>query len=132
MALLDKGFDQLADHVGHFFGLERRSHHARQLGMIALLAAQRHLIPFFAILIDPQHADIADVVMAAGIDTTRDIQRQVTQIVDEIEVIEARLNALRNRNRLGIGQRTKIAARAGNDIRQQTDIRRGKIQSLGA
>ena len=46
--------------------------------MFALSPAEGDLIPLAAILIDAQDADIADVVMAAGIDAAGNIQADIT------------------------------------------------------
>ncbi|MNF89370.1 hypothetical protein D3C84_718930 [compost metagenome] len=43
-----------------------------------------------------------------------------------VEVVETCLDALGNRDRLGVGQRTEITTRAGNDVGQQADVRAPK------
>ncbi len=98
----------------------------------ALLAAERHLIPLRAVLIDAQNADVADVMVTARVDAARDVQRQVAEVVHVVEIVEAFLNGQRDRNRLRIRERAEIAARARDDVGQQADVRRRETLRLGA
>src|SRR5438105_11811091 len=55
--------DQAGDDVRHFLGREGGPYHLAQLRGLALIAADRDLVPLFAVLIDAEHADVADLVM---------------------------------------------------------------------
>ena len=70
--------------------------------MLALLSADRYLIPFGATFIDAQDADIPDMVMPACVHATGDIQVELADVVQVVEVVETLLNRLRNRDRLGV------------------------------
>ncbi|MNX97625.1 hypothetical protein D3C86_1299980 [compost metagenome] len=70
------------------------------------------------------------MVVAAGIHAAGDIEADITQVVQIVQVFETSLNRLGDGDGLGIGQRAEVAARAGNDIGQQTDI--GAAQALFA
>ena len=72
---------------------------------------------------------MADVVVAAGVDAARDVQLDLADVVLEVEVVEALGDGGRDRDRFRIRQRAVVAARAGNDVGQQADVRRG--QALG-
>src|SRR4051794_9457624 len=77
LAVLHKGVDHLAHHVRHFLRRERRADHAAKMRAgraRALLAAEGHLVPLGAVLVDAQNADVADVMVTARIDTARDVQ----------------------------------------------------------
>ena len=123
------------DHVGHLFRRERRADHLAEMRAgraRALLAAERHLIPLRAVLIDAQHADVADVVMTARVDAARDVERQVAEVVHVVEIVETLLNGQRDRDRLRVRERAEIAARARDDVGQQADVRRRETERLRA
>ncbi len=85
---------------------ERRSDDLRQRRVSSGIAAERDLVPLFAFLIDAENADVADVVMAAGVHASRDVQADVAEIVQIVDIVEALLNRLRDRNRLRVRERT--------------------------
>ena len=101
------------------------------LDIVALRAADRHLVPLAAVLVDAEDADVADMVVAAGVDAARDVQFDVADVMLEVEVVEALGDGLRDRDRLRIGQRAEVAARAADDVGQQADVRRGQALRLG-
>ncbi len=84
-----------------------------------------HSLPFLS---NAQNADVADVVVAAGIHATRNVEADVAQVVKVIQVLETCLNGLGNRDRFGIGQCAEVAAGASDDVGQQTDV--GATQPL--
>ena len=69
-----------------------------------------------------------DMMMAAGIHATRHIQLNLADVMLKINIIETLGNRLGQRNRTRICQRTKIAARAADDVGQQTDVGCGHAQ----
>src|SRR6185369_12189276 len=74
------------------------------------------------------NADVAHVMVAAGVHAARDIQVQLADIVQVVEIVEAALDRLGHRNRFGVGERAEIAARAGNDVGQQADVGGGESE----
>ena len=54
------------------------------------LAAERDLIKLLAVLLDAENADMADMVMAAGIDAAGNVDVQPAEIALQIEIAEAR------------------------------------------
>src|SRR5690349_939924 len=70
-ALLAVGGDERLDDVGHLVGRERRADHLAGSGGAAerraVGAAERHLVPLGAVLVDAEDADVAAVVMAARV-----------------------------------------------------------------
>src|ERR1700693_4545011 len=73
-ALLHIDLQQAIDHDRHLGGRERWPVVFAYGGLIAWRAADRDLIPLAAVFIDAENADIADVMMAAGIDATGGVQ----------------------------------------------------------
>src|SRR5471032_540919 len=120
---------QAAYHFRHLQRGERWSDDLADGGVVALRAADRHLVPFAAVLVDAQHADAADVVVAAGVDAARDIQFDLADVVLEVDIVEALRDGGGDRQRFGVGQRAEVAARAADHVGQQADVRRR--QALG-
>src|SRR4051812_5630904 len=73
VACVQVELDQFLDHVGHFGARKRRAEHFAERGAgprrmrITLVSADLDLVPLLAVLIDAEDADVADVVMAAGV-----------------------------------------------------------------
>src|SRR5258705_440433 len=83
--------DQLLDHVGDLRARERRADHLAQRRTdagpdLALIAADLDLVPLLAVLVDAEYADVADVMVAAGIHATRDIDVDLADVVQVAEV----------------------------------------------
>ncbi len=93
-----------------------------RLVITAGTAAERNLVELFAFLVDAQNADVADVVVTAGIHAAGNIQVQLTDIEQVIQIVEAALDGFGNRNRLGVGQRAEITTRAADNVSQQADV----------
>ena len=79
------GVEHGFDYVGHFSRRERGADHLagdrRAAQATAVRTAKRDLIPLLAVLVHAQDADVAAVVVAAGIDATADVQVDLAQIV---------------------------------------------------
>src|SRR5690606_31996772 len=61
-------------------------------GSLVCASAKQDLVEFFAFLVDAKDADMADMVVAARIDATRDIDMQCADLVLEFRVGEQRLD----------------------------------------
>ena len=55
----------------------------------ALVAADLDLVPLLAVLVDAEDADVADVVVAAGIHAAGDVEVELADVVQVVEVVEA-------------------------------------------
>ena len=59
-------------------------------GVLVGAAAERDLVEFLAVLVDAQDADMADMVMAAGIDAAGDLDLQLADILQARQIGEMR------------------------------------------
>src|SRR3546814_14120728 len=57
-------------------------------------AAEGDLVEFLALLVDAEDADVAHVMMAAGVDAAGDLDLEVADLVLAFQVAEARGDAL--------------------------------------
>ena len=55
----------------------------------AIAAAQGQLVPLGAVLVDAEDADVAAVMVAAGVDAAADVQVEVPEVFELIGVLEA-------------------------------------------
>src|SRR5450830_478819 len=124
--LFDVHVDQLFDHIRHGFLGKGRAEDFAQAGVTAGAATQGHLVELFAFLVHPEDADMADVVVTAGVHATGNVQVQLADIEQVVEIVEAALDRLGDRDRLGVGQGAEVTARAADDVGQQADVRRGE------
>src|SRR5882762_3506376 len=129
VAAREVALDQLFDHVGDLGARERRADHLPERGApagtdFALVAAHLDLVPLLAALVDAENADMADVVVAAGVHASGNVEIDFADVVQVIEIVEALLDGLNHRNRFGIGERAEIATRTTDDVDEQTDIER--------
>src|SRR6267378_1455325 len=127
--------DQLFDHVGDLGASERWADDLAEGCAPAgpdftLIAPDFDLVPLLAALVDAEYADVADVMVAAGVHAAGDIEVDLADIVQVVEIVEALLNCLGHRDRLGVGERTEVPARAADDVGEQADIGRGESQFL--
>ena len=116
LAQLDIGRGDILDDVGHLRVGHRRTDQRAELGILVGLAAERDLIEFLAVLLDAENADMADMVMAAGIDAAGNIDVQPAKIARQVVVAEAARDLLRDRDRARVGEAAIIEARAGDDV----------------
>src|SRR5262245_23817280 len=122
LAQLEIGGGYVLDHVGDLAIRHRRTQNRAELGALVGTAADRDLVIFFAVLLDAEDADVADVMVPAGIDAARDVDVQPAEIAGQIEVAEAARDLLGHRDRAGIGQAAIVQAWAGDDVRDEIDV----------
>src|SRR5690606_26921075 len=88
----------------------------------AIGAAQGDLVPLAAVLVHAQDADVAAVVVAAGVDATADVQVDVADVVQLVQVLVALDQRIGDGDGAGIGQGAEVAAGAGDHVAQQADV----------
>src|SRR5436190_6480575 len=99
VAPLEVAGDELLDHVGDVGPRERGPDHLAQRRArrdfagagLSLVPADLDLVPLLAVLIDAEDADVADVVVPAGIHASRNVEVELADIVQVIEIGEALL-----------------------------------------
>ena len=84
--------------------------------MLGLSKSWRKLVKLLSLFIHAQDADVADMMVAAGIHAPGDIDCQFADVVDPVHVLKAFVDFLGNRNRAGIGERAVVESGAGNDV----------------
>src|SRR4029453_5097394 len=93
-------------------------------------AADGNMIKVLPVLLDAENADMADMMMPAGIDAAGDVDVETADHVGGVVVGEAPGQPLRDRNRTRIGQRAVVQSRAGDDVGDQVDVRRGESEAV--
>src|SRR6185503_16613086 len=81
VARVEVSIDQALDHVGHFGRGERGPDHFAQRRFAALAAAYRDLVPLGPVLVDAEDADMADVMVAAGVHAAGDVEVELADVV---------------------------------------------------
>src|SRR5687768_5263332 len=130
VAPLEVELDQLLDDVRHFVLRNRRAEHLAERSTVPLRAADRDLVELRPLLVHPEDADVADVVVPAGVHAARDVQIELADVVDVVEIVEAPLDRFRDRDRFRVRERAVIAARARDDVRDRAEVRRGELERL--
>ena len=96
IAPLQIDLDQPLNHVRHVRGRERRTDRFAQPGRhavhAALVPADLDLVPLLAVLVDAEDADVADMVVAAGVHAARDVDVDLPDVEHVIQVVEAPLD----------------------------------------
>src|SRR6185503_4465354 len=107
--VLEVALDQLFHHVRDFGARKGRTENLAERGR-RLISADLDLVPLLAVLIDAEDADMADVVVTAGVHAARDVEIELADVEQIVEIVEAVLDRLRYRDRLGVGERAEVAA----------------------
>src|SRR5262249_52475288 len=89
-------------------------------------AAERDLIRLGAGFLETENSDVADVVMAARIDATGNIDFELADLARAGGIAKPLRKALGDGNRAGRCKRTIIEPRAGNDVSHEASICRGE------
>src|SRR5512146_853921 len=120
--------DQGIDRGRHVVALDRRADDRADRGVVAGIAAQRDLIDLLAVLIDAQDADMAEVMMAAGIDAAGHLD---VEGADRVFLGCHMLgDALRHRDRARRGEAAIIEAWAANDVGHEILVRRAQARGI--
>src|SRR5262245_21428942 len=90
--------DEPLDHVRDIRAGERWADHFAERRR-SLIATNFDLIPLLAVLVDAEDADVADVMVAAGVHAPGDVQVELADLVQVVQVVEALLDRLRHRDR---------------------------------
>src|SRR6266852_9465105 len=114
------GYD-LLHHVGDFPVRDGRSEQRAKLRPFVGTTPKGDLVELLAVFLDAQNADMADVMVAAGIDAARDVDVQPAKVASKIEIAEPTCQLLGDRNSAGIGKAAVVEPGAGDDVGDETD-----------
>ena len=116
------GVDDRLDGVGDLVRAEAAADDLADRGVLVGRAAERDLIELGALLLDAENADMADMVVAAGVDAAGNLQLQLADVALPLQRGEALGDVLRDDDRAGIGQRAIVEAGAGDDVGDQVRV----------
>src|SRR5262249_21000071 len=122
LAQLEIGGGDILDHVRHLGVGHGRPEQRSELGLLVGPPADGHLVILLAVLLDPEDADVADVVVAAGIDAAGNVDVQAPQVPRHIEIAEAAGELRGNGDRARISEAAIVEARAGDNVGDEPDI----------
>ena len=91
-------------------------------GLFGSVAADGDLVELGALLFDAQNADVADMVVAAGIDAARDLDLEIADLALPLRRLELPRQFLRQGDRPRVGQRAEVEARACDHIGDETGV----------
>ena len=125
-ALGEIGVDDGVDRLRHGFGAEAGADDGADRSVVLRIAAERDLVELGAFLVDAENADIAGMVMAAGIDAARHIEAQRADQLLALGILEALGDLLGDGDRAGIGEIAIVEARAADHVAQEVVIAGGE------
>ena len=86
-ALLDVDLDDLVDHVRHVVLSEGGAEDLRQAGFTTGAAAERYLVELLTFLVDAEDADMAHMVVTAGVHAAGDVQVDIADVEQVVEIL---------------------------------------------
>src|SRR5690606_9357893 len=86
----------------------------------ALAAAEKQLVVLQPLLVDAEDADMAGMVMPAGVDAPRNLELQFADLA--LPSGKALGNPLRDRDRTGVGKGAIVKAGTGDDVTDLVEI----------
>src|ERR1700733_3591714 len=115
-------FEQPGDGLGHRVLRNRGTDDFAERRRSSRRATDGDLIPLLAVLIHAEDTDVADVMMAAGIHAARHLDLDRTEIVQIVQVVEARMYLLGHVDRSGIGEAAEVQTGTADYVGQRADI----------
>ena len=124
MAAFNVHREQPGNGFGHVDLFHRRSDHRTQRCVRAGRAANGDLVPGFAALVDTKYADVANMVVSAGIHAARHLDVEFAQVVLVIVIVETIVDEFRDVDGAGIGEAAEIEPRAADHVGEGADVGR--------
>src|SRR3569833_1858130 len=125
LAQIDVGC--LLDGVDHAVLVEAGAGDLGLGGVLVTRAAEEQLVGLAAFLIDAEDADVACVVMPAGIDAAADLDLELAEFALAVEIGEALRDLLCDRDRARVGEAAVIEPRTRDDVGHQVEIDVGEV-----
>src|SRR4249920_143215 len=120
------GRDDGVDGIRHGFGPEARADDGADRGVVLRAAAERNLVELGAFLVDAENANIAGMVMPAGVDAAGHVEAKRPDQLLTCRIFEALGDLLGDRDRAGIGEVAIVEARTADHVAQEMVIAGGK------
>ena len=79
--------------------------------------------PLLAFLVDAEDADVAHVVVAAGVHAPGDLDAHVAEVVQVVRIVEERVDPPGHGDGLGVGEAAEIQPRAADHVGRGADVR---------
>src|SRR4029077_15205374 len=124
------GGDDGVDGIRHGFGPEAGADDGADLGVVLRAAAERNLVELGAFLVDAENADIAGMVMPAGVDAAGHVEAKRPDQLLTRRIFEALGDFLGDRDRAGIGKVAIIETWAADHVAEQIVIAGGEPLGL--
>src|SRR5665811_705006 len=106
VAIFNIGVDDGVDRLRHGLGAEARADDGADRGTVLRVAAERDLVEFGAFLVDAKNADIAGVMVTAGVDAAGHVEPQLADVLLPFRILEALGDLLGDGDRARIGEVT--------------------------
>ena len=79
--MLQIGLENLVDGICHLVAGKARTEDGADRRVLGGGAAKRDLVEFLALLVEAEDADVADMMVAAGVDAARDVDLDLADLV---------------------------------------------------
>src|SRR5690606_3893092 len=95
----DIGVDQRLDGLGQFLGFKSGADDLADGSLLGRVATQGDLVELAALFLNAQNADVADMVVAAGIDAARNLDLEIADLGLPLGLGKGAADFLRDRDR---------------------------------
>ena len=96
LAQREIGLDNVLHHIGNIAVWNGRSDQVAEFGILVRPAADGDLVKFLAVLLDAENADMADMVVATGVDAAGNVDVQLADQVGGLVIGETPGDLLSN------------------------------------
>ena len=108
--------------------VEARTGNLAEADVLRAGAAEQELIVLRTLSVDAEDADVAGMVVAAGVDTARDLELEFAKVALALRRGERLGDLLRDRDRAGVGEAAIVQAGAGDDVGDEIEIGLGQTR----
>src|SRR3990170_75582 len=115
-------FDRALDRIDDPGLVEAGAGYLGLRGFLVARAAEQQLVAFAALPVDAEDADVACVMVAAGVDAAADLDLELADVVLPRRIGEALRQLLRERDRPRVGEAAIVQARAGDDVGDEVEV----------
>src|SRR5215813_7340486 len=128
LAAVEIDIDDRLHRIDDAVGGEGRADDVADAGVLVGAAAEGDLVELLALLVDAQDADMADMMVAAGVDAAGDLDAELADLALALRIGEAGGDALGDGDRACIGEAAIVQPRASDDVAHEADIGRRETE----